>query len=963
MNSMNELAQSESQACPDKKRLLSFLTGTLPNPDAENIEQHLLDCSNCEDTIRMMDVNDTFDELAQSALAKLPIAENNQDESVIADLIERMRGISGSEYSTRSSKIRPSAKNRTLDERATEVIIALEPSQNESNIGRIGHYEVVELLGAGSSGVVFKALDEQLNRFVALKILRPSLGESARQRFLQEAQAAAAIDHENIITIYQVGEESSLAFIAMQLLPGETLEALLSREKKLAPDTAKEIARQITVGLSAAHEQGMIHRDIKPANIWLDEKRDRIKILDFGLARVADDDPKFTDTGMIAGTPTFMSPEQAKGSEIDQRSDLFSLGCVMYQMVTGDLPFYGKNVLATLQTILRHHPTPACDVDSRVPQPLSDLIRCLLAKQPDKRPATAKAVLEALDHEQSEWSFTIPEEYPTVTAKTKPQKSNLKWWIAATFVLLAGIGSYLFAGDIIRIATDQGELIIKTEDDNISVKVSQDGKQVDILDLKTNQSFNIKSGKYELSLTGDANGFEISKDTVTMTRGGKTIVTVSKAKTFNQNLSSQPNSNSRKENAQMRNLSLALQENISAIKTKVADLEMQILELQQNYGPDHPKVTHLNQQIDYWTSVLQQAELDPLDGNNDLTPTYSGKTVAEWLRLASTERNVSELHNVSMALEHLVDKTNIEEVVDAIDSMLAVHGTDDVTDRTGSASSTTVSFNQSIFRSFNSYPQKQFLELFLRYIENGSVRQRRALLGYLFAGRDRNEPILSESKAMVLNKNAEQIIDSLIELSNSDDRVAVRWLHEFTPRFIRTAELSPEQYRPLLPLVQAAYESKRKKAIIANTLLIAKHITDTEDLVETIARGSQRDYVFYEDAVDAIRALYLLGPKALPAKDVLILAMGGSYGGFGDQEIQDLAIKAIGNLGEQAKDKDTISTLAWVYGNRRGSRMLALEALSQIGATPSDVGPPHDSVYAEFLKSKVNHRSDAGSNN
>ncbi len=238
-------------------------------------------------------------------------------------------------------------------------------------------------------GVVFRAQDEQLQRPVALKVLRPSLGTGAHERFVQEARAAAAISHDQVVTIYQVGEDHGLAYLAMQLLEGETLEDRLKREGKLPAAEVLRIGRQIAAGLAAAHAKHLIHRDVKPANIWLEAGSGRAKLVDFGLARALENDPRITESGMIAGTPCYMSPEQAVGGSLDERSDLFSLGCVLYRMATGEQPFPGSNALATLRAIEEDSPRPPQEADANVPVAVSDLVMGLLAKEPQHRPASA----------------------------------------------------------------------------------------------------------------------------------------------------------------------------------------------------------------------------------------------------------------------------------------------------------------------------------------------------------------------------------------------------------------------------------------------------------------------------------------------------------------------------------------------------------------------------------------------
>jgi formylglycine-generating enzyme required for sulfatase activity/tRNA A-37 threonylcarbamoyl transferase component Bud32 len=259
---------------------------------------------------------------------------------------------------------------------------------------------VLKVLGAGGMGVVFQAEDTVLKRKIALKAMLPSLAadESAKQRFLREAQAAAAVEHDHIVRIFQVGEADGVPFIAMPFLKGETLDDRLKREGTLPIAEAVRIGREAALGLAAAHGQGLVHRDIKPANLWLEGETGRVKVLDFGLAKPASDAAHLTQSGMILGTPAYMAPEQAGGKVPDPRSDLFSLGCVLYEACTGQRPFQGPDLLAILAAQALHQPPAPREVRPEVPRALSDLVLRLLAKQPVDRPPSAQAVIEALDH-------------------------------------------------------------------------------------------------------------------------------------------------------------------------------------------------------------------------------------------------------------------------------------------------------------------------------------------------------------------------------------------------------------------------------------------------------------------------------------------------------------------------------------------------------------------------------------
>ncbi len=256
-------------------------------------------------------------------------------------------------------------------------------------------------------GMVLQAEDPMLKRTVALKVMRPELAASgdARERFLRKAQATAAIEHPHIIHVYQVAEDRGVPYLAMPFLKGEAMDVRLKRKRRLSVPEVIALGKQIAEGLSAAHKNGLIHRDIKPGNIWL-EPRDAeraggsfswVKILDFGLARaLAGDDVNLTKTGAILGTPAYMAPEQAKGEKVDARCDLFSLGAVLYRMLTGEMPFKGSDTIAILMALATEEPRPPSELNANVPANLSALVMRLLAKDPNKRPASARVVADEL---------------------------------------------------------------------------------------------------------------------------------------------------------------------------------------------------------------------------------------------------------------------------------------------------------------------------------------------------------------------------------------------------------------------------------------------------------------------------------------------------------------------------------------------------------------------------------------
>jgi WD40 repeat protein len=279
----------------------------------------------------------------------------------------------------------------------------LAPPQQPDEIGRLGSYRVLRELGRGGMGVVFLAEDSVLRRPVALKVLKGDLAADAasRQRFLREARLAAAIEHDHIVPVYQIGEDRGVIFLAMPLLRGETLADRLRREKSLPLPEVLRIGREVAAGLAAAHERGLIHRDVKPANLFLEAGSGRVKILDFGLARREApagnyDTAPLTQEGAIVGTPGFMAPEQARGGKVDHRCDLFSLGCVLYTLACGELPFKGTDMIAMLLAVTTEQPRPPRECNPALPPVLSDLVLRMLAKDPVERPQSAAEVVAAL---------------------------------------------------------------------------------------------------------------------------------------------------------------------------------------------------------------------------------------------------------------------------------------------------------------------------------------------------------------------------------------------------------------------------------------------------------------------------------------------------------------------------------------------------------------------------------------
>ena len=338
-----------------------------------------------------------------------------------------------------------SAADEASSSQAT-VLKLLAPTDDDRMIGRWGTYEVVGVVGTGGMGVVLKAFDAALNRYVAIKVLAPHLGSSgaARKRFSREAQAAAAVVHDNVIEIYGVAEAAGLPYLVMPYIRGPSLQRRLDGEGPLALVEILRVGMQAAAGLAAAHAQGLVHRDVKPANILLADGVERVKLTDFGLARAADD-ASLTKTGIIAGTPQYMSPEQARGESVDQRSDLFSLGSVLYATCTGRAPFRAETSYGVLRRITDEKPRPIREINPDIPEWLCQIVAKLMSKRPGDRFQSAREVAglleECLAHVQQPTVVPLPAALPKPACRRAwwPPVFHFKGVLATIAALGAGL--------------------------------------------------------------------------------------------------------------------------------------------------------------------------------------------------------------------------------------------------------------------------------------------------------------------------------------------------------------------------------------------------------------------------------------------------------------------------------------------------------------------------------------------
>ena len=402
------------QTCPDPQQLRHLVNGDLNEHAEAALEEHLSSCELCRAQVEQRIQSSDWWKQARTSLKSSP-SEASADEA---------------------------------DSNCFDVLSLLGPTDDPDKLGRIAEYEVVGIIGRGGMGVVFKAFDPRLNRFVAIKMLLPHLAVSgaARKRFAREGQAAAAVVDDYVLPIHAVAEWRGVPYLVTQYSRGTTLQ---KRVRNQGPLELKEILRigmQTARGLAAAHAQGLVHRDVKPSNILLDGSVERAMLTDFGLARAVDD-ASITRTGIIAGTPQYMSPEQARGGSVDARSDLFSLGCVQYFLCTGRPPFRADNSYAILRLITDEEPRAIREINPEIPEWLCAVVQKLMAKKADDRYDSAMEVAELLEtclaHVQQPTVVVLPGSLVATTnphlAFLNPRRKGLFTMVALLVMALSGV--------------------------------------------------------------------------------------------------------------------------------------------------------------------------------------------------------------------------------------------------------------------------------------------------------------------------------------------------------------------------------------------------------------------------------------------------------------------------------------------------------------------------------------------
>jgi serine/threonine protein kinase len=511
---------------PSVEELTAFTLGTLDAEAQAPIELHVASCTSCQERAANTP-GDRFVELLRSTYARTSRgADTFVEAGAQVHTPVLFAAVAGTEALT--SAVAPAAPAESGRPEFPDAIPA--------ELTRHERYRVVRLLGAGGMGAVYEAEHLVMQRPVALKVIRRALtaNAAARDRFRREVRAAARLSHPNIVATTDAEDAGETHFLVMEYVEGTDLGRLVQERGPLPVDRACDYIRQAALGLQYAFEKDMVHRDLKPHNLMLTpsplplspasgergrgEGVGRVKILDFGLAYFASEvasAASLTGTGMVLGTVDYMAPEQADSArQADIRSDIYSLGCTLYHLLAGQPPFPTGTPIQKVMAHREKKPQPLTELRPDLPEGFMPVLERMMAKNPRHRyrtPAAAALALEAF-----------------VLKKRPVPDPRRPWLVIATAVLGILVAGLLGVG-VYRIATDKGELVIQTDNDDVEVIVRKSGKVVKVIDTKTGKHITLNSGDYELALKEGQEGLKISPDKMTLKRGETVLATITRA--------------------------------------------------------------------------------------------------------------------------------------------------------------------------------------------------------------------------------------------------------------------------------------------------------------------------------------------------------------------------------------------------------------------------------------------------
>ena len=513
-------------AHPDAARLADYALGRMDPADMAEVERHIEACASCARAIREQPA-DTLVELLQARGQGRPASADPAASPPPVDLSIPSSFLMPGPLAPGDTPTAPGLAPCVADVETQAGPLPAVPAVP----GLIDHprYRVLSVLGAGGMGSVYLAEHRLMERQVALKVIRPDLLDNLAlvERFRREVKAAARLAHPNIVAAYDAEQAGGLQMLVMEYVEGADLARVLADRGPLPAAEACHYARQAALGLQHAHERGMVHRDIKPQNLML-TPGGQIKILDFGLARFASEVAArggLTTENMILGSADYIAPDQiADPHAADTRADIYSLGCTLYHLLAGAPPYPAGTLIQKLSAHAERPPRPLAEARPDLPPGLPAVVARMMAKDPADRYQDPAEVAAALAPFASGAIEAAPDPTPRADlggAPPKRRRSRALSWLALPFLLLG-------LGVAYRVVTDRGELIIETDDPDVRVELKQGGRVVTILDPKSGQTLEVRSGIYEVGLEGGHEELALRPTTFTMTRGDREIVKVTR---------------------------------------------------------------------------------------------------------------------------------------------------------------------------------------------------------------------------------------------------------------------------------------------------------------------------------------------------------------------------------------------------------------------------------------------------
>lgn len=764
-------ASPDLATCVSPDELKQYLSGWCDDAQAERIEIHLATCNPCEQALKELDIKpDTLLQSLQSTAVEKAFTKDDvasslaAEQAVDAALAKARRLMDAPVESSAADKLRA----------------VWQPANRE-----LGVYELLRPLGRGGMGAVYLANHRQLQKQVAIKLLPVLSAEDSdvRARFQREIRVVGRLNHPSIVAATDAGEIDGTQFLVMEYVPGLDLSRLARLLGKLPVADACELMRQVALGLSCAHAEGVVHRDVKPSNLMLDETG-RIRILDFGLAQLSVWDEASVDlttVGQLMGTLDYMAPEQAELSGgVDYRADLYAMGATLFRLLCGRPPLAAAPNQSPLEKLrmLANHQSPKLDtLCPDAPAALVALVGSLLSRNPQDRPASAAHVAEQLaaftasadlvgllKRAQSKAAespellkpeklavFAKPSFDPPLAAQSPPPNSRhiVRWLLAAALPLL------VIAGILIKLETDKGQLVIESDIDNIKVQIVSHGKPVSGLTINHGTTATrLRADKYEVTIDGPSDGLTIENEQFTIKNGETVVARIQQLPTLMAQTKAIPD-----QSAANATGAGVTSDPLTAMRQKLWELEVELQLQDKKLGSSHPRVLGLQHEIAIRAKQLRSVGIEmDIERDKVTKPTetsttpatslsqaellYEGKTLSEWLEMLGRERSATGLKSAFAACRALTSPETSGRITQTLLSVLpGLDGALILTPPTDQNSSTTLDdAAYGVLRKAN--PGPAFSALWVSQFETADESWRNRLWQYShFGDRDKVEAI------------------------------------------------------------------------------------------------------------------------------------------------------------------------------------------------------------------------------